>query len=1094
MTTGGDRPVVGEGAVDLSFNLDPGSLTAQVESIANAIEQQIGGVFERIISLEKAGEVVPPELTAQITKLATEMQKKLSVLPKEVRQWGVELGRVNLMMKLLKKQIEDIDPSNLNAVLEAQGQLADLEDQRAEILSQVADAQQQAAEANGEYTASLTDEIKEAATAAKFTHEYRKTLDEVRNSAGETTRVNELLMQTVRRSGITTNSLVGIFERMGETVGESNAGMQLLGESMGFARISALELSQVIAASSKSFVAMLGTLGAVGLAVGVATQLFNKWVESQAKAREEQRRLNEEIIRLGPDLAGYAEGIRLIDVRSEDFTETIDSVRDLTSNLSLSLNDVADALVGDADAIETVGRTLDAVAEGAKRYGFITETLIPGLKELSTSAAFIGTSTERDFQRQIALFEKEAERLKVVADLYERTGGSLEKLRDRFQSLNSQVEENISNYLTYQTLLGDVEVSLEREKGLLVLVASGFINMAEALDLATKRSSNLDGFLDQLAKKGTIIRESLDAFIKDKDVKTVEELAQAIKSIEPDSPLLLQIPGLKQWRQQIISATGEIKSLAEAQRELEDSGSSIASQFISLARAAQSMNEAATPENVQRYADALDRFLRSVQESPGALQAYAQRLVTLRDTGALTQAQFEKLYQVIVLAAQASGQAIPAVQGLAGSAASLGQSAAGAIPGVAGLAQATYLLIQTAAGLTRVTNPADRALLGVASGGRQVGTVMSGLNEILARFNNIMGGVGVGGGGGGGSAPRSLADKVRDLASAFSALFSLRSAQRGLEDAKQQIADLQERLREIPDDLDEINRQIEEATRTGAEGVITANEQLAIENAEQRLKDLQLAFEQGFVSLSAVKAAEEDLAKTREDATKKSPELESLEERRKRLLEEQEDTAKRLQRAQEDLEAQWLRLVSAMSGAQDALAVINAATPEVTEQLKRLAEAAGLTPDEVSKLMSSINTLITNVKSNLERSGATMTVTVEAKPGTGVTYDRNRNVFTVPVEPTPTSGAGGGTRVKFFQTGGFTTAGLTLLGERGPELARLPVGTRVYNAGETQQRLGGVEANVTVEVNVGFPVDPIEARRIAATVREALVDLEYETR
>jgi hypothetical protein len=59
------------------------------------------------------------------------------------------------------------------------------------------------------------------------------------------------------------------------------------------------------------------------------------------------------------------------------------------------------------------------------------------------------------------------------------------------------------------------------------------------------------------------------------------------------------------------------------------------------------------------------------------------------------------------------------------------------------------------------------------------------------------------------------------------------------------------------------------------------------------------------------------------------------------------------------------------------------------------------------------------------------------------------------------------------QHGGWSSGGLTLVGERGPELTYLPRGAFVKSAPETRAALGGGETNVTININ-GYNADPME--------------------
>jgi len=76
----------------------------------------------------------------------------------------------------------------------------------------------------------------------------------------------------------------------------------------------------------------------------------------------------------------------------------------------------------------------------------------------------------------------------------------------------------------------------------------------------------------------------------------------------------------------------------------------------------------------------------------------------------------------------------------------------------------------------------------------------------------------------------------------------------------------------------------------------------------------------------------------------------------------------------------------------------------------------------------------------------------------------------------PAAGSGG----KGFATGGVTTGGWTMVGERGAELVQLPRGSHVYNSEDTKQMSSG--GGITINVNA--PVTGVDNLR--ATILEAV--------
>ena len=81
----------------------------------------------------------------------------------------------------------------------------------------------------------------------------------------------------------------------------------------------------------------------------------------------------------------------------------------------------------------------------------------------------------------------------------------------------------------------------------------------------------------------------------------------------------------------------------------------------------------------------------------------------------------------------------------------------------------------------------------------------------------------------------------------------------------------------------------------------------------------------------------------------------------------------------------------------------------------------------------------------------------------------------------PTWQKGGiGTGGQPFATGGVTSGGLTMVGERGAELVSLPRGSHVYNSEDTKQMVGG--GGITINVNA--PVTGVD--NLKATILEAV--------
>jgi hypothetical protein len=76
-------------------------------------------------------------------------------------------------------------------------------------------------------------------------------------------------------------------------------------------------------------------------------------------------------------------------------------------------------------------------------------------------------------------------------------------------------------------------------------------------------------------------------------------------------------------------------------------------------------------------------------------------------------------------------------------------------------------------------------------------------------------------------------------------------------------------------------------------------------------------------------------------------------------------------------------------------------------------------------------------------------------------------------------------KFKLYADGGTTTSGLSVVGEKGPELVRLPTGSRVYSNANSQKMLtssGGITNNITVQVTGRVGASDTEIRDIATKV------------
>jgi len=70
-----------------------------------------------------------------------------------------------------------------------------------------------------------------------------------------------------------------------------------------------------------------------------------------------------------------------------------------------------------------------------------------------------------------------------------------------------------------------------------------------------------------------------------------------------------------------------------------------------------------------------------------------------------------------------------------------------------------------------------------------------------------------------------------------------------------------------------------------------------------------------------------------------------------------------------------------------------------------------------------------------------------------------------------------------FHTGGTSSGGMAIVGERGPELVNLPAGSKVHSHDTTKSKVGGSTVNnISVNVNGRLGASDTELRDIAKKI------------
>ena len=77
-------------------------------------------------------------------------------------------------------------------------------------------------------------------------------------------------------------------------------------------------------------------------------------------------------------------------------------------------------------------------------------------------------------------------------------------------------------------------------------------------------------------------------------------------------------------------------------------------------------------------------------------------------------------------------------------------------------------------------------------------------------------------------------------------------------------------------------------------------------------------------------------------------------------------------------------------------------------------------------------------------------------------------------------------KLPFMANGGLSKGGLTVVGGRGPELVRLPSGSRVHSNSESKRMMSGGGHNITVNVQGRIGASDSELRQIAQKVGQMI--------
>lgn len=168
------------------------------------------------------------------------------------------------------------------------------------------------------------------------------------------------------------------------------------------------------------------------------------------------------------------------------------------------------------------------------------------------------------------------------------------------------------------------------------------------------------------------------------------------------------------------------------------------------------------------------------------------------------------------------------------------------------------------------------------------------------------------------------------------------------------------------------------------------------------------------------------------------------------------------------IQSNTIAIVGVITGTLNAIAeLVNVTIPNAIDGFKSFLSRISL-PNPfalISSTISGISSAVDSAKSAIDSFKSWLSSIKIPNPFSG---------FSLPSIPNPFSNASGT---------GFFPGGVTLVGERGPELVALPRGSRIESSERTERMMGGgVTVNVYATVNNGMDIEEL-AWRVASTIQ-----------
>ncbi len=1109
---------IGRGEIALGLKLDEGgALVSQVQEIG----QRLGSAFQSR-GIGEAGEVI-------------------SGLVQEADRLNVKLGESAAAYTRAQRFLEEY---------RVELSLAQLE------LRRISEAQEEAKQAASRGVEGADEQVRQLA------EEYRSTSETVRELTREIIEM-EAAVSTVDQATSDVEQLAGAMQQLEEGVAATSEGAEELGDgvsqnttTMNAGTLSAYRLASGISRLGEAFVSG----DAVGTGMGIAVQELSIQMNNAALNAVKQ---NQAMAASGTAAATASRGIGLL---GTSVLAAVGGVGLLVAGLSAGVAWFQGWRRGAEDAKQATEEWARAIAQGeSEAETLVSDELLEKFPDLIEHIDNSSVSLESFVQALISgspELDVYIDQLRAAADALFDEDTALNNLDPRLRANNNTRKDQINSLKTLADFLdetnskrkeseaiaealADAERNLTEELGktasLSQAVALGLVSQRDAALLLEGKLSSVSQTIGLLANNNSDLLGTLRALavgIPDDEVEVfLQKLRETIGlGDEGEAALRLLEAAWAALPDDIDDSTRAIEDFIAAERSAVDSGFALIDAVDRLSEIIIDVNENGwNPDNALDYAEALQRVQRIAADSPESLDALAQSLKANRDAGLISAEAYLILLNIL---AAVGGVSDAAAGGFATVESAIRSEGAAAGAAIAPNAQLVQVLGAVANATGIVARQVAAYLEGMSRALKTLGffvPIAGAVGDALARaagflrglsgglgdlggaidlaggaLGNLGGAAGSAGGAAGGAADEArtkweqFLDVLEEAFATINASLGLISSERGFLSAQDNLNDLRIELDTLLDRRNKLIIALEREFELSAQ--ITANEQVRIENAEQNLRDAELAFAQGFISAAELELAKQELARAQEEAFAPTPEVEAIESELEAIEDRLNVLPDLIEEAELSIVSSALGMITAIIGFQDA---VSAMSDDAIENFRRIAEEIGLTQSLINDIIglteqaSGIGGLVSSVSGGGSTSGGTsgqeyVVVSgdtlnaIAARFGTTLADILAKN----PYLDTAARNYGNlifpGDVIKLFH------GGILAPGQRGVLESTMPeiVGpASVLGVNRTKELLSGVGTTVqaTVNISVAYPVDKFEQRKITEAIRDAIVGLERET-